>query len=36
MTMNVGIIVSWKGMISVKRISRKSSVEPRNLSRANA
>ena len=36
MTMNVGIIVSWNGMIRVKRISRKSTVEPRNRSRANA
>ena len=36
MTMKVGIIVSWKGMIRVRRMSRKSSVEPRNRSRAKA
>ena len=36
MTMKVGIIVSWNGMIRVTRMSRKSVVEPRNLSRAKA
>ena len=36
MTMKVGIIVSWNGMIRVTRISRKSVVEPRNRRRAKA